>query len=78
MCDREGATAFPTLFLYKDGAKFGAEYEGGRSLKDLQAFLLARTTGKAEAEDEEEEEEAEEVESGTYQTVSGHGEILLL
>lgn len=43
LCSQQEVNGFPTLFIYKDGAKL-AEYEGNRSLDDLHDFVQKHHT----------------------------------
>lgn len=40
ICKAEGADAYPTIFLYKDGKKVGEEFSGKRDLKGFVFYLI--------------------------------------
>jgi len=50
ICDSNGVNGFPTLNIYKDGAKV-EEYNGKRDLADLKAFVEKHLAGKVEKDE---------------------------
>lgn len=49
LCTKEEVRGFPTIFIYKDGAKV-AEYDGNRSLKDMYGFVMIHLSEKTRDE----------------------------